>query len=97
MPEPAIGKAAPDFTVATDHGEPFRLSALSRPPGRVDLLFGRTTEGCALQNSEFTALMPEFEAANESLSLPLPRSRRRRARRCGRNTPSPTSLVPTRT
>jgi thioredoxin-dependent peroxiredoxin len=63
MPELAIGKAAPDFTIATDRGEPFQLSAHRGRQVVLTFYSDGTTEGCALQNSEFTALMPEFEAA----------------------------------
>ena len=36
MPEPVIGKAAPDFTLPTDTGESFRLSALPVPGAIAD-------------------------------------------------------------
>lgn len=62
MPEPVVGKAAPNFTIATDSGEPFRLLAHKGHPVVLTFYSDGTTEGCAVQNSEFTALMPEFEA-----------------------------------
>jgi peroxiredoxin Q/BCP len=60
MPVPAIGAAAPDFELTTDAYEKFRLSShLGRP---VVLYFypQDDTEGCTLENIEFTDLMPEF-------------------------------------
>ena len=62
MPEPAVGKTAPDFTVATDSGEPFKLSAHRGKPVVLTFYSDGTTEGCAVQNSEFTALIPQFKA-----------------------------------
>ena len=60
MPVPAIGAPAPDFELVTDAYEKFRLSRhLGRP---VVLYFypQDDTEGCTLENIEFTDLMPEF-------------------------------------
>ena len=64
MPIPAIGAAAPDFELVTDAREKFRLSRhLGRP---VVLYFYPQdhTEGCTLENIEFTALLPEFGRVN---------------------------------
>lgn len=61
MPVPAIGAPAPDFELTTDAYEKFRLSRhLGRP---VVLYFypQDDTEGCTLENIEFTDLLPEFE------------------------------------
>lgn len=61
MPVPAVGSAAPDFELTTDAYEKFRLSRhLGRP---VVLYFypQDDTEGCTLENIEFTDLMPEFK------------------------------------
>lgn len=60
MPVPAIGAPAPDFELTTDANERLRLSRhLGRP---VVLYFypQDDTEGCTLENIEFTDLMPEF-------------------------------------
>ena len=60
MPVPAVGSPAPDFELVTDAYEKFRLSRnLGRP---VVLYFypQDDTEGCTLENIEFTDLMPEF-------------------------------------
>lgn len=67
MPEPVVGKSAPDFTVATDGGEPFRLSAHRGHPVVLTFYSDGTTEGCAVQNSEFSALMPAFRAAGATV------------------------------
>jgi len=60
MPVPAIGTPAPDFELTTDAYEKFRLS---RHVGRKVVLYfypQDDTEGCTLENIEFTDLMPEF-------------------------------------
>jgi len=60
MPLPAIGAPAPDFELTTDAREKFRLS---RQLGRPVVLYfypQDDTEGCTLENIEFTDLMPEF-------------------------------------
>lgn len=62
MPVPALGTPAPDFELTTDARESFRLSRhLGRP---VVLYFypQDDTEGCTLENIEFTDLMTEFRA-----------------------------------
>lgn len=58
----AIGAQAPDFALPTDSGEVFGLSA--HPGAPVVLVFypQDDTEGCTLENLEFTQLMPEFRA-----------------------------------
>jgi len=61
MPVPAIGSPAPDFELRTDRAEPFRLS---RHRGRPVVLYfypEDDTEGCTLENIEFTAQLPEFK------------------------------------
>lgn len=60
MTVPAIGSPAPDFELVTDAYEKFRLS---RNIGRPVVLYfypQDDTEGCTLENIEFTDLMPEF-------------------------------------
>ena len=60
MPVPAPGAPAPDFALTTDANQTFRLSEqLGRP---VVLYFypQDDTEGCTLENIEFTDLLPEF-------------------------------------
>lgn len=60
MTVPATGTAAPDFEILTDAGEPFRLSA--QRGGWLALFFypQDDTEGCTIENIEFSALAPEF-------------------------------------
>jgi len=61
MPVSALGAPAPDFELVTDAYEKFRLSRhLGRP---VVLYFypQDDTEGCTLENIEFTDLLPEFK------------------------------------
>lgn len=60
MPVPAVGSLAPDFELVTDASEKFRLS---RHRGRPVVLYfypQDDTEGCTLENIEFTDLLPEF-------------------------------------
>ncbi len=60
MPAIAAGAPAPDFELPTDSGETFRLSEhLGRP---VVLYFypEDDTEGCTIENIEFTDLSSEF-------------------------------------
>ena len=59
-----IGDLAPDFSLPTDQDRDFTLSAeLSGP---VVLMFypEDDTDGCTIENIEFTQLMGEFRAAN---------------------------------
>jgi peroxiredoxin Q/BCP len=61
MPVPALGALAPDFELTTDDRETFRLS---RHRGRPVVLYfypQDDTEGCTLENIEFTDLMPDFK------------------------------------
>lgn len=60
MPVPPVGSPAPDFELTTDAYERFRLS---RQVGRPVVLYfypQDDTEGCTLENIEFTDLLPEF-------------------------------------
>ncbi|WP_421759713.1 peroxiredoxin [Devosia sp.] len=62
MSVPAIGTPAPDFELMTDSRELFRLSAHK---GQMVVLYfypQDDTEGCTLENIEFTDLLPEFKA-----------------------------------
>jgi thioredoxin-dependent peroxiredoxin len=63
MPLPAIGSPAPDFSLPTDRGNPFQLAAHR---GRFVVLFFYAedgTEGCTVENIEFSALYHEFRDA----------------------------------
>ncbi len=60
MPIPAIGTAAPDFELMTDSFDPFRLSEHRGRPVVLYFYPEDDTEGCTLENIEFTDQMPEF-------------------------------------
>ncbi len=55
-----IGKTAPDFTLPDDRGGSFKLSAHRGKPVVVEFYCEDGTEGCEVENREFSALMPEF-------------------------------------
>lgn len=60
MTRPAVGAKAPDFELMTDSGEQFRLSAQR---GRLLVLFfypADDTEGCTIENIDFTQRMAAF-------------------------------------
>lgn len=60
MTVPAIGTVAPDFTLPTAKGEPFRLFGQR---GKWVVLYfypQDDTEGCTLENQEFSQLLPQF-------------------------------------
>jgi peroxiredoxin Q/BCP len=57
---PAVGDVAPDFELPTDSGKPFRLSAQR---GHAVVLYfypEDDTEGCTIENIEFTRALPAF-------------------------------------
>ncbi len=58
----AIGQDAPDFTLPADNGKPFTLSAMRGKPVVLVFYPQADTEGCTLENKEFTALLPQFKA-----------------------------------
>lgn len=60
MPQPAVGAPAPDFELMTDAGVPFRLSDHRRRPVVLFFYPEDDTEGCTVENMEFSAQMPEF-------------------------------------
>jgi peroxiredoxin Q/BCP len=62
MPELRAGKSAPDFALPTDTGGTFRLSDQRGHPVVLTFYSDGKTEGCAIQNVEFSALLPQFEA-----------------------------------
>ncbi|WDR05669.1 peroxiredoxin [Devosia rhodophyticola] len=56
-----VGTAAPDFSLPTDQGTQFQLSGHR---GQAVVLFfypQDDTEGCTIENLDFSALAPEFE------------------------------------
>jgi peroxiredoxin Q/BCP len=62
MPAPIIGRKAPDFELSAADGSTFRLSDHKGKPVVLYFYPQDDTEGCTLENQEFSALRPEFEA-----------------------------------
>lgn len=60
MPTLAEGSPAPDFALPTDNGTTFRLSDHRGSPIVIFFYADDDTEGCTVQNLEFSALLPEF-------------------------------------
>jgi peroxiredoxin Q/BCP len=60
MTRPDIGDDAPDFTATTDSGAVFRLSAQRGHPVVLMFYAQADTEGCNIENLEYSALMPRF-------------------------------------
>lgn len=58
----AVGAPAPDFDLVTDSGEAFRLSDQKGHPVVLFFYPEDDTEGCTIENIEFTQLKPEFDA-----------------------------------
>jgi len=56
-----IGRKAPDFALTTDRNETFRLSEHKGPAVVLVFYPQDDTEGCTVENIEFTQLMPEFK------------------------------------
>ncbi len=57
----AVGDRAPDFDLETDARENFRLSAHRGRPVVLFFYPEDDTEGCTIENLEFTQLKPEFD------------------------------------
>jgi peroxiredoxin Q/BCP len=62
MPVPAIGDPAPDFELPTTAGSSFRVSAHRGQPVLLFFYAEDDTEGCTIENQEFSALLPDFAA-----------------------------------
>jgi len=58
----AAGQKAPDFTLPDDRGGSFRLAAERGRPVVLEFYCEDGTEGCAIENGEFSALAPDFAA-----------------------------------
>lgn len=56
-----IGQTAPDFTLPDDRGGTFKLSAQRGKPVVVQFYCEDGTEGCEVENREFSALGPDFK------------------------------------
>ncbi len=55
-----IGQTAPDFTLPDDRGGSFKLSAHRGKPVVVQFYCEDGTEGCEVENREFSALSADF-------------------------------------
>lgn len=55
-----VGSKAPDFALTTDRNQIFRLSEHRGHPVVLVFYPQDNTEGCTIENIEFTQLMPEF-------------------------------------
>lgn len=62
-----IGQKAPDFTLPDHRGGSFRLSEHRGKPVVVQFYCEDGTEGCAVENREFSALAPEFDSLGAEL------------------------------
>ena len=62
MPLPIIGAQAPDFTLPADDGSSFILAAQHGKPVVLFFYPQDDTEGCTLENQEFSSLAAEFAA-----------------------------------
>lgn len=62
MPVPALGSPAPDFELMTDSAQTLRLSRHLGHPVVLYFYPEDDTEGCTLENIEFTDQMPAFAA-----------------------------------
>ena len=55
-----IGQTAPDFTLPDDRGGSFKLSAQRGKPVVVQFYCEDGTDGCEIENREFSVLAPDF-------------------------------------
>lgn len=62
MSDAVVGAQAKDFSTLLDTGEKFVLSAHRGKPLVIYFYADDNTEGCTLQNREFSALVPQFAA-----------------------------------
>jgi peroxiredoxin Q/BCP len=60
MATPAVGRKAPDFALVTDSGATFRLSEHKGTPVVLFFYPEDDTEGCTIENIEFSHLLPAF-------------------------------------
>lgn len=62
MPALSVGDPAPTFSLPADDGTSFDLAAHRGKPVVLYFYPQDDTEGCTLENQEFTALLPDFAA-----------------------------------
>ncbi|MEQ1768546.1 MAG: peroxiredoxin [Devosia sp.] len=74
MTDLVTGKAAPGVSLSTDTGETFKLADHRGHPVVLTFYSDGTTEGCAIQNAEFSALLPDFEALDATVVAIAPQS-----------------------
>jgi peroxiredoxin Q/BCP len=60
MATPATGSPAPDFELTAADGSVFRLSTQRGTPVILYFYPQDDTEGCTIENRDFSALLPEF-------------------------------------
>lgn len=63
MSTPPLGIKAPEFILASDRGDTFDLAAHRGHPVVIYFYPEDDTEGCTLENIEFSNLAPQFAAA----------------------------------
>jgi peroxiredoxin Q/BCP len=63
----AVGEMAPDFTLPSDSGDSFTLSAHRGRPVVLFFYPQDDTEGCTIENQEFSSLAAEFASAGAVL------------------------------
>ena len=68
MPTLIVGNKAPDFELPAADGSVFRLSDHKGKPVVLYFYPQDDTEGCTLENQEFSALLPEFQALGATLA-----------------------------
>ncbi len=62
MSTPPVGSKAPEFILASDRGDTFDLAAHRGHPVVIYFYPEDDTEGCTIENIEFSDLMPQFAA-----------------------------------
>lgn len=67
MPQKQQGDRAPDFEIVGDDGKPFSLSAQRGRPVVLFFYPQDDTEGCTIENVEFSDLAPAFAALGVTL------------------------------
>ena len=67
MPHPQTGDRAPAFTLPRDGGDNVSLSALKGGPVVLYFYPRDDTPGCTTEANDFTAMLPEFQAAGATV------------------------------
>src|SRR5437870_5512667 len=69
-----VGDKAPDFTLPDERGGRFRLSDHKGKPVVVEFYCEDDTEGCMIENKEFSELAPAFESLGVPIAAISPQS-----------------------